>query len=824
MSEAAASDYLRRLPLSGAERNALATVTAAPRAAPGWFAGLHESLGGAPAPELAPPLASLRWRLLRVLGPEGAGLVHDDPRGRVRLATTPPLKRSRMVAPPLRGSGLGQIFRKLLRARGKNGPGSVSGPPPAPREPWQDAAVRRRALFLLLVAAQTAGATALALAVLPYHGRHWLELPVLALQAILVAWVSAGFWMALMGFWVLIRGGDRHAIPAHAPLAPIPPEARTAILIPVYNENVRRVFAGLLATHQSLAATGALARFDFFVLSDSTDPDARVAELEAWLALCRAVDGFGHVFYRRRHRRTKRKAGNIADWCRRWGAAYRYMVVLDADSVMSGDCLVRLVQLMEAHPRAGIIQTLPMATGRDTLYARVQQFAHRVYGPLFTAGLHFWHLGEAYYWGHNAILRVEPFIRHCALPRIEGSGPLSGEILSHDFVEAALMRRAGWQVWVAHGLPGSWEEMPPTLLEELRRDRRWCQGNLQHSRLFLAQGLHPAHRALFMAGVMSYVSALLWFAFLALSTALLAVHVLAPPAYFGEQYQLFPLWPEWHPDWALGLFAGMALLLLLPKLLAAALVAVAGAHGFGGRLKLAAGVLLEIGFSALLAPIRMLFHARFVVLALAGAAVHWLPPPRENTETAWTEAVRLHGGGTVLGVAWAAFAAWLNPAFLGWLLPIAGSLIAAIPLSVWSSRVRAGLALRRSGLFVTPEESAPPPELQVVAESLGRFPQAGGAFRRAVVDPGVNALACGAARAWRRQPEHEHNRRLRLCQQALERGAEALGPDERNVLLGDALMLSRLHHRVWSTAAPHGSWRAPASAAGPSAKLALVTS
>jgi membrane glycosyltransferase len=406
--------------------------------------------------------------------------------------------------------------------------------------------------------------------------------------------------------------------------------------------------------------------------------------------------------------------------------------------------------MMEAHPAAGIVQTVAMPTGRDTLFARVQQFAHRVYTPLFAAGIHFWHLGESYYWGHNAIIRVEPFIRHCALARLPERGPLGGELLSHDFVEAALMRRAGWHVWIVHDLAGSWEEMPPTLLDELRRDRRWCHGNLQHSRLFLAQGLHPAHRALFMAGVMTYVSALLWLLFLALCTALLAVHVLVPPVYFTQPFQLFPVWPEWRPQWALALFGATAALLLLPKLLATVLLARGGAHGFGGRAALVAGVLLEVVFSSLLAPIRMLFHARFVVSALLDLVPpKWQPPPRENVETSWREAIVRHGLGTLLGVAWAGFAAWLNPAFLPWLLPVAGSLIAAIPLSVWSSRVRAGVAFRAARLFLTPEESAPPPELSRLRRLMLEPPAAAG-LGPVRVDPLVDALVRAAdPRHWR---------------------------------------------------------------------------
>ncbi len=193
-----------------------------------------------------------------------------------------------------------------------------------------------------------------------------------------------------------------------------------------------------------MKATGNAAHFDVYILSDSYNPDICVAEQKAWMELIAEVQGEGQIFYRRRRRRVKRKSGNIDDFCRRWGSQYSYMVVLDADSVMTGECLSSLVRLMEANPNAGIIQSSPRASGMDTLYARCQQFATRVYGPLFTAGLHFWQLGESHYWGHNAIIRVKPFIEHCALAPLPGEGNFAGSILSHDFVEAALMRRAGW--------------------------------------------------------------------------------------------------------------------------------------------------------------------------------------------------------------------------------------------------------------------------------------------------------------------------------------------------------------------------------------------
>ena len=481
------------------------------------------------------------------------------------------------------------------------------------------------------------------------------------------------------------------------------------------------------------------------------------------------------------------------------------MVVMDADSVMTGACLSRLVQLMEANPNAGIIQTAPRAAGRDTLYARLQQFANRVYGPLFVAGLHFWQLGESHYWGHNAIIRTVPFIRHCALGRLPGRGSLSGEILSHDFVEAALMRRAGWAVWIAYDLPGSYEEMPPNLVEELQRDRRWCHGNLINFRLFLAQGFHVAHRAVFVTGAIAYVSSLFWLMFLLLSTLLLAQHALVEPEYFTQPHQLFPLWPEWRPDRALALFGATAAWLFLPKLLSVALVVAQGAKQFGGVSRMLASMFAEWLFSMLLAPIRMLFHTQFVIVALTGWRTHWKSPPREDTATSWGTALRLHGWHTLLGMAWAGGVLWLNPSFLPWLLPVAGALMLSIPISVYSSSTRLGRKTRRLGLFLTPEESIPPAELRQVARDMEHQPLTP-RFADAVTGPACNALLCALGRTRAKRPEAFRRRRAKLIETALRRGPRALADSDKMALLDDPQALSQLHLLVWSAPESHESW------------------
>ncbi len=755
--------------------------------------------------------ASLGARLHRAAGGGAPALpLAQDRNGRLRLVTTPELLPASMAPEPLLRNPFARLLN-LLRGRrltlASRNPAANN--PKSARVPWTLQAALRRTLLLSLTLGQTALAVYFMLAVLPYHGAHWLEIILLAVYAILFGWISAGFWTALLGFYVLIRGRERFSISGSAAAdPPIAPEARTAVLMPICNEDVARVYAGLRATYTSVHRAGALQHFDFFVLSDTSHPDLRVAELEGWLTLGREMNAFGHLFYRRRLLRIKRKSGNIADWCRRWGSKYRYLVVLDADSVMSGACLKRLVQLMEANPTAGIIQTAPQAAGRETLYARIQQFANRAYGPLFTAGLHFWQLGESHYWGHNAILRVAPFMRHCALHRLPGSGALGGEILSHDFVEAALMRRAGWAVWMAYDLPGSYEEMPPTLLDELSRDRRWCLGNLKNFRLFLAQGLHPAHRAVFMTGVMAYLSAPLWLLFLLLSTALLAAHTLVAPDYFPEPYQLFPVWPEWHPEWAIGLFSATFGLLLLPKVLALLHIALrpAEAQLYGGPFKLALSTFGEMVFSSLLAPIRMLFHSRFVLTGLLGLDVGWRSPPRADAQTPWSTAVHRHVSDTLLVAAWAGLVYWLNPMFLGWLLPIVAALLLAIPLSVFSSRSTLGRAARNARLFLIPEESVPARELRWTRAAIRRIVARPDGFQRAVTEPFTNALLCAAGRVRERAPAAAQTWRGGLVEKAVTAGPRSLDEIEQNTLLGDPASLARLHLEVWTAAHAHPAW------------------
>jgi membrane glycosyltransferase len=793
--------YLEELPLPAERKRALLELAEREADPARAMAKLHAALGGASWIGEHAVFTSVRRRLKMagdgLNGNEAPGL---NGTGGPPVAPTPPLRRTPMAPVAWPASPVVAMLRGVSAS---NGTAPESGDSRALRR----TATLRRTLFTILVLAQTATfAYYMATKILPYHGREPLEMAILGLSTILFVWISLGFWTALSGFVLLTFGRDRHAITrSGAPHTAIPPAARTAVVMPICNEHVARVFAGLRATYQSLARTGDGEHFDFFVLSDSNEPDTLAAERQAWFDLCAAVGGFGRIFYRWRRQRIKRKSGNVADFCRRWGSQYRYMIVLDADSIMTGECLTTLVRVMEANPTAGIVQTAPRAAGRDTLYARVQQFAGRVYGPLFTAGLHFWQLGESPYWGHNAIIRVAPFMQHCALGRLPGRGPLSGEILSHDFVEAALMRRAGWKVWMAYDLPGSYEEVPPNLLDELKRDRRWCHGNLINSRLFLWHGLHPAHRAVFMTGIMTYVSAPLWLISLKLSTAFIVLQTVIGPQYFVEPRQLFPIWPEWDMGSAIGFAIGTAVVLFLPKILGVALVIAHGADQFGGALRVTLSVLGEIVFSALLAPIRMLFHTQFVIAALTGLTISWKSPPREDAETTWSEAARRHGMHTVLGVVWAVGIYWLVPSYVWWFTPVVGALALSIPLSVLSSRVSLGRALRRAGVFAIPEETDPPKELSAVSARVAA--REAPPFVQAVVDPVTNAIACAASPPHTRRAPGIQMRRERIVTTAVERGPGALTDRQKRLLLADQVAMSQLHFRVWTSADAHPSWR-----------------
>lgn len=580
-----------------------------------------------------------------------------------------------------------------------------------------------------------------------------------------------------------------------------------AIVLPVYNEDPRRVFAGLKTMYKSLQKEEASEVFDFFILSDSTKPERWLEEEQSWATLCRDLKAFGRINYRRRSVNTDKKAGNLLEFCESWGARYRYMVTLDADSIMSGETLAALYQRMEADTRIGILQTAPKIVYSESFWGRLQQFSNHFYGPVFIAGLNFWQGGQGNYWGHNAIIRLAPFIEHCALPDLPGREPFGGKILSHDFVEAALMQRAGYEVRLADDLEGSYEECPQDMVEHAKRDRRWCQGNMQHFWLLFSRGLTFASRLHLGNGIMGYASSLLWATFLVLSGILMYNRVRSqlsflPTAGFGDLFDLA------LADHASLVAAVSFSLLFLPKVLALldAYLTKGRTKVFGGGIRCFLSVLLEVVTSALVAPIMMLYHGQFVVFTALGKGVGWTTQNRSAGDgLSLADAFRAHRGHALVGVAATLLARQVSESFLYWTLPVSGAMVLAPFVSWMVSKPSIGRWLARKRILETPVECETSEELKAVPiheKEWTRvnwiFDETDGAsgLMNAVVDPYLNAIRVTLARESISPLDKASSERMGNA--LLFKGAESLRPAELKLVLGDADLMSWLHREVWT--------------------------
>ena len=623
------------------------------------------------------------------------------------------------------------------------------------------------------------------------------------LYLLLMAQVAFSSLVAVVGWWILRRGPDPWCINRTAVgLDPGRTLPATAVAMPIHNEDVTRVFAGLRTMYESLGRTAQGQAFDFFILSDTTDSNCWVSEEKAWFELCKQVQGFGRIFYRKRRVQLHHKSGNIADFCRRWGANYRYMIVLDADSVMTGRALVRLVDLMEANPKAGIIQSSPHPVLGRTLYQRIEQFAAEVYRPVFTAGANFWQLRDSTYWGHNAIIRLRPFMKHCAMPELPEVGPLGRRILSHDTIEAALMRRGGYEVWQAHDLEGSYEEAPPNLLSGLQRDRRWCHGNLQHLWFLFERDLKMVTRYNILNGILAYANSPLWLFSMVLG-------VMAESQTAGGA-------PGTKPAVVSAvLYAGVLLLLLLPKILGTNLLmrSPRKLKQCGGTRAVLTGAMFETIYSMLLAPILMIFYTRFVLASLCGFPASWGKQVRssENGPSwgAWFKVLWVNAAGTLVAAAWVC---WLAPSLLAWLAPVIAGPILAIFLAKATGSAELGDAARALGLFATPEESEPPDELRDVEEATAvpinpffAAPQYAKDYGllQAVLDPYINAIHVSLLRQRTDVPVRTREYMALLADKLLLDGPFVLTLTEKRALLWDAEEMLAMHEKLWSSPPTH---------------------
>ena len=642
----------------------------------------------------------------------------------------------------------------------------------------------------------------------------------LVLFVVLFLFTAIGCMHGVYGFFLQMLGTRRRITQLNNYRDQKIDGTSTAIIFPIYNEDIVRVYEGLRATYESLEKTGQLERFDFFIFSDSTDPDKWVEEERRWFDLIRELDALGKIYYRRRLDNEGRKSGNVRDFLNAWGRRYRYFMVCDADSVMRGETLVDLVKLMEAHPTVGLIQTVPALVNAESLFGRIQQFANRLYAPVFITGLNFWALDLGNYWGHNAIIRTEPFMQCCDLPQLPGVKPFGGQILSHDFVEAALMSRENWEVWFAYDLEGSYEEAPQAMIENAQRERRWCQGNLQHSMVLFAKGLRGVSRLHLILGICGYLAGPLWLAFLLTFnwiywyqkyTELSNIPVQAFTPFLSD------LSGTAH---ALLVFVICMVVLMLPKFLA--LIDLANdwprRKVFGGLGRATISVAGETIFSTLHAPLLMLWHTRFVVTNFLGSSVGWTSQKRAAGGTTWTFALQRHWGHTLIGIIWGAFMWQLEPKLFWWFTPVLAGMAVSIPLSVLTSRKSLGARARSIGLFLTPEETKLPEELlslrshlkihELTGDNSPRGPHAG--LAEAVLDPYVNAIHVSLLAEKQLNPVYaEQFSKLgvggelnpgAMSEKLLAEGPDQLTAAERMLVMADQRAMVWLHQQVVAAA------------------------
>ena len=656
----------------------------------------------------------------------------------------------------------------------------------------------RQALFLATGGGITICGILLMVQVLRVDGWTPLEWGLLALFVPLFGQIAFGFTIAFWGSVVLAAGGDRYEImrtlpePADADLP-----GSTAVVLPVFNENPDRTFRALANMFRSVEALPGGKAVDFFVLSDSNDPDRWIEEETEWFRLCSKCSAFGRIFYRKRRVSLHGKSGNVADFCRRWGKRYKYLLILDADSVMGGETILRLARVMDANPGVGIVQTAPRIVRGHSVLQRLIQFATRSVGPLFAAGSNFWHLGGGNYWGHNAIIRLKPFMEKCVLPELPGRSAADRHILSHDTVEASLMKQAGYQVWFAYLEGDSYEEGPPNLTESLKRDRRWCQGNLQHFWFLFAPGTAFTNRIHIFFGLMAYLTAPLLVAFVAAS---------AWDYQREEQFKTLsalPIGPGWTgAGHASAILLGLTLaLLFVPKVLGV-LHLLPRAREFGGVFRVFASSIFEAFLSVLLAPILLFFYTRFVILTLLGLKVGWKTQNREDAAIPAGDAVRMYWGPTLAGLlVTVATAIWI-PSLTIWLSPLLAGLVLSIPVAMWTSSESAGRFLKRKGLLLIPEEIScpailenldpPAPETRPHASLPGHA-----GILQLVISPEVNAIHSSLLRRSKVHARYREEYLAGLRQRLLADGPDKLARREILALLWDARAVELLHREVW---------------------------
>lgn len=640
------------------------------------------------------------------------------------------------------------------------------------------------------------------------NGISPLEWATLLLFCFLFPLLAFGATTAIFGTIQRIRGGDPTRISgliAGQTASPkeLPP---TAVVIPIHCEDVARVAAGLESMMKSAASVGLGENLDFFLLSDTTDPDIWLQEEKAFSKLSRKPETKGRVYYRKRRINLNKKSGNIADFCRRWGRRYRYMIVLDADSLVTGECMLNLIRLMEAVPNAGIIQTVPKIIRGKSLFQRLAQFGTWLGNPIFGAGSYYWQVFSGPFWGHNAIVRLKPFMEHCGLPGLPGEGAIGGKILSHDTVEAALIRKAGYTVWFAYDLEGSYEECPPNLLESLKRDNRWCQGNLQHFWFLFVGGLRISSRIHILLGILSYGSSLLW----ALLLVATSFTVMADTDY----YRLASIpeeWAQFQESMYLPVFYGLQiytiLILFMPRILSFldGLFFRRKESGIG-FFSFIFSFFIEFIQSVILAPAYMVQYTRFLWMTFWNRKIEWGPQNRDPAQGI----DRMAAARALLPQAFygTGISIWLfvyYPVLFYWLLPITGGWLLSYFWAVWTSSSKQGELWQKRGFLLTPEETKKNTLLsdtenleKEYSEFLDGMGSGRGIFL-AVVDPLLFRFHTSRLRSRKKESDARKRYMNALVSNWKEYGPDSLNSKEMNRILWDKRTLNDLHFWFWET-------------------------
>ncbi len=618
--------------------------------------------------------------------------------------------------------------------------------------------------------------------------------------------LSYGTTVSIFGFWKLITGGDSYRITKNIlsnnqlSLEKIP----VAVVMPIYGEEVDSVFSRIETMFNSISLEKEKSNFDFYILSDTQNIERWVKEETAFFELAKRLNAFGKIFYRKRKMNLNKKSGNIADFCRRWGKKYKYMIILDADSLLTGKCMVQLTQLMEENPSTGIIQTSPEIILAKTFFQRLMQFSNSVHSIIFSVGANFWQLNSSPFWGHNAIIRLKPFMDNCGLPALPKFGAVGGRILSHDTIEAALIRKAGYSVWFAYDLIGSYEESPPNPIDSLKRDQRWCQGNLQHFWFLFAKELKFTSRIHILLGMFSYLSSLLWFIFL---VCIILVYLQ------DLQFYRLALGPEkWKIFWEY-IYSGKALklqifslgILFLPRVLTLVYTLIKADYKKYSQnvFSFLLSYFLEFAFSIIHAPILMYMHSKFILLTLIGFKIEWKSQNRSaDFSPGFKESISTFYVLSLFGILVGVYFYFQISGLFYWMLPIWGSWVLSpiITYLVSFKDEQGEIFLQETTLNTNTEVISLGTKIQSSQGQMANNKnfEVDPLFLISV-DPYYNALHCYLQKTSWHLPEKRIKYGEDLMEKLLLNGPKDLSAKELRIILYSSVFMKTLHSKFWNS-------------------------